>query len=98
MQWRLLHRTPVRDSALRGRISRDLSSSRARGHLRRRWVVALLLLVSLLAMAAYGAVSAVNVYLQYRSVRAEATDGLHHVQRVQILLATYMKHPAIPDA
>jgi hypothetical protein len=56
---------------------------------------AVLLLVSVLTLAAAGAVSA---YQQYSHVRAEATDGLQHVKRVQALLAPDLQHPQIPDA
>ncbi len=62
---------------------------------RGRRITASLLLVSVLALAASGAVS---TYQQYSHVHAEAADGLQHLKRVQALLAPDLQHPQIPDA
>lgn len=59
-----------------------------------RRVVAVILLLCLLASVSFGAVSA---YLQYGHVRSEATDGMFHLRHVQGILASYLKHPGIPD-
>jgi hypothetical protein len=58
-------------------------------------IVAIAVLVGLVAVASYGALSA---YAQYRQVRAHGLDGVHQLQHVQALLAPYLRHPAIPDA
>lgn len=53
-----------------------------------------ILLLCLLAGISYGAASA---YLQYSHVRSEAMDGMLHLRHVQGILASYLKHPGIPD-
>jgi hypothetical protein len=53
-----------------------------------------ILLVCLLALAAFGGL---NAYLQYTQVRSEAAAAVQHLRHTQELLAPVMRHPGIPD-
>jgi hypothetical protein len=57
-------------------------------------VIAVVALVGILAVAVSAAVGAA---LQYREVRAAASDGALHLKRLQTLLEPQLKHPGIPD-
>lgn len=57
----------------------------------------LVALVALLVVSLAAALGAVVVSSQYRAVRANASDGLAHLQNAQALAAPFIKHPGLPS-
>lgn len=59
--------------------------------------VSIVLVASILAIALTGVVSAVQMYGQYSTARAQSVSGMNHIKRVQSILKPLTKQIAIPD-